>query len=76
MNNKEVLLTIKKKKICKDTNSHDKKTNDETVSWVNAQTNCANEARWIKDSNCDIDDNFSTALKQVLLIEKKISSFT
>ena len=69
MKNKKVLLTIKK--ICGDTNSHFRKTNAGTVSWINVPTNCANEARWINDSTYDIDYNFCTALEKVLLIEKK-----
>ena len=62
-----------KKKICGDT--HIQKTSDGTVAWISALTNCANEARWINDSICNIDNNISTALKQVLLIEKKISAY-
>ena len=51
--------------------SYVRKNSDGTVAWVSSITNCANEARWITDSTCKIDNNFSKVLKQVFQVEKK-----
>ena len=67
MKNKKSASYYKKERFCRDASSQVQKTYDEKGTWVSALTNCANEARWINISTCDIDYNFCTVLVKVLV---------